>query len=257
MINDFGYEVHDRQFSQEVRLASPKGEFFDYVVGAYAFKQDLGNRIFTDLGPLADHNLIGANLNELNNVSSKVNGKIDTESYALFAQGTWHLTQRLDFSAGIRGTYEEKEANVKRFAPEGGGTPVVIPGVVDGNAIRAGQVGAYDTGDLHLYNAAPSFLARLSYHFSDDVLGYTSLSHGEKSGGVNLAVGSAPSAGAESLLVGPERANDAELGIKSQLFDQRLQLNANVFWTGVNGYQATTYYQPPGSLTGESVASRA
>ncbi|MFJ2426417.1 TonB-dependent receptor [Pseudomonas sp. NPDC087804] len=257
VINDFGYEVHDRQFSQEVRLASPKGEFFDYVVGAYAFKQDLGNRIFTDLGPLADLNLIGANLNALNNVSSKVNGKIDTESYALFAQGTCHLTQRLDFSAGIRGTYEEKEANVKRFAPEGGGTPVVIPGVVDGNAIRAGQVGAYDTGDLHLYNAAPSFLASLSYHFSDDVLGYTSLSHGEKSGGVNLAVGSAPSAGAESLLVGPERANDAELGIKSQLFDQRLQLNANVFWTGVNGYQATTYYQPPGSLTGYQLLTNA
>ncbi|MBE1189279.1 hypothetical protein IH740_31845, partial [Escherichia coli] len=50
--------------------------------------------------------------------------------------------------------------------------------------------------------------------FSDDLLGYASLSHGEKSGGVNLAVGSAPSAGADSLLVGPERANDAELGLK-------------------------------------------
>jgi hypothetical protein len=54
-----------------------------------------------------------------------------------------------------------------------------------------------------------------------------------------------PSAGADSLLVGPERANDAELGIKSTLFDRRLQLNANLFWTGINGYQATTYYQPP------------
>ncbi|WP_445178120.1 TonB-dependent receptor [Pseudomonas sp. McL0111] len=257
VINDFGYEVHDRQFSQEIRLASPKGEFFDYVLGAYAFKQNLGNRIFTNLGPLADLNLIGTNLNALNNVNSKVNGKVDTESYALFAQGTWHLTDRLDFSAGIRGTYEEKDASVQRFAPTGGGAPVVIPGVVDGNAVRASQVGAYDSGDLHIHNAAPSFLTSLSYHFNDDVLGYASLSHGEKSGGVNLAVGSAPSAGAESLLVGPERANDAELGIKSQLFDQRLQLNANVFWTGVNGYQATTYYQPPGSLTGYQLLTNA
>lgn len=257
VINDFGYEVHDRQFSQEIRLASPKGEFFDYVLGAYAFKQNLGNRIFTNLGPLADLNLIGTNLNALNNVNSKVNGKVDTESYALFGQGTWHLTDRLDFSAGIRGTYEEKDASVQRFAPTGGGAPVVIPGVVDGNAVRASQVGAYDSGDLHIHNAAPSFLTSLSYHFNDDVLGYASLSHGEKSGGVNLAVGSAPSAGAESLLVGPERANDAELGIKSQLFDQRLQLNANVFWTGVNGYQATTYYQPPGSLTGYQLLTNA
>ena len=257
VLRDFGYEVHDRQFSQEIRLASPKGEHFDYVLGAYAFKQNLGNRIFTDFGPLADLDLIGANLNALNNLDSKVNGKVDTESYALFAQGTWHLTPRLDFSAGLRGTYEEKEANVQRYAPTGGGAAVVIPGVVDGNAIRASQVGAYDSGNLHLHNAAPSMLASLSYRFSDDVLGYTSLSHGEKSGGVNLAVASAPSAGAESLLVGPERANDAELGIKSQLFDHRLQLNANLFWTGVNGYQATTYYQPLGALTGYQLLTNA
>jgi iron complex outermembrane receptor protein len=46
--------VHDRQFSQEIRLASPTGGAFDYVLGAYAFKQDLGNRYFTYLGPLAD-----------------------------------------------------------------------------------------------------------------------------------------------------------------------------------------------------------
>ena len=257
VIKDYGFEVHDRQFSQEIRLASPKGDFFDYVVGAYAFKQNLGNRIFTDFGPLADLDLIGANLNALNNINSKVNGKVNTESYALFAQGTWHLSDRLDFSAGIRGTYEEKEANVQRFAPTGGGPAVVIPGVVDGNAVRAGQVGAYDSGNLHMHNAAPSFLASVSYHFDDDVLGYASLSHGEKSGGVNLAVASAPSAGAESLLVGPERANDAELGVKSQLFDHRLQLNANVFWTGVNGYQATTYYQPPGALTGYQLLTNA
>jgi iron complex outermembrane receptor protein len=257
VIKNYGYEVHDRQFSQEIRLASPKGENFDYVVGAYAFKQDLGNRIFTDLGPLADRDLLGVNLNALNNVSSKVNGKVDTESFALFAQGTWHLTDRLDFTAGLRGTYEEKDANVQRFAPTGGGTAVVIPGVVDGYAIRAAQARAYDTGNLHLHNAAPSLLTSLSYRFTDDLLGYASLSHGEKSGGVNLAVASAPSAGAESLLVGPERANDAELGFKSQFFDHRLQLNSNLFWTGVNGYQATSYYQPPGSLTGYQLLTNA
>ena len=66
---------------------------------------------------------------------------------------------------------------------------------------------------------------------------------------MNLAVGSAPVAGADSLLVGPERANDAELGFKSTLLDRRLLLNANLFWTGIHGYQATTLYQAPGSPT--------
>ncbi|MFW4536400.1 TonB-dependent receptor [Pseudomonas aeruginosa] len=241
-INDTGVEVHDRQFSQEIRLASPTGGAFDYVVGAYAFRQNLGNKTFTSYGPLADLYLLGANLGALNDTYSKASGKIETDSFALFAQGTWHLTERLDFTAGLRGTYEEKNAKVERFAPLGG---AAVGGV--GAAVRNGQLGAYDSGDLSQYNFAPSALLSLSYQFSDDLLGYASLSHGEKSGGVNLAVGSAPSAGADSLLVGPERANDAELGLKSTLFDRRLLLNANLFWTGIHGYQATTLYQAPGS----------
>ncbi|HCW0291833.1 TPA: TonB-dependent receptor [Pseudomonas aeruginosa] len=241
-INDTGVEVHDRQFSQEIRLASPTGGAFDYVVGAYAFRQNLGNKTFTSYGPLADLYLLGANLGALNDTYSKANGKIETDSFALFAQGAWHLTERLDFTAGLRGTYEEKNAKVERFAPLGG---AAVGGV--GAAVRNGQLGAYDSGDLSQYNFAPSALLSLSYQFSDDLLGYASLSHGEKSGGVNLAVGSAPSAGADSLLVGPERANDAELGLKSTLFDRRLLLNANLFWTGIHGYQATTLYQAPGS----------
>ncbi|HBO4053620.1 TPA: TonB-dependent receptor [Pseudomonas aeruginosa] len=241
-INDTGVEVHDRQFSQEIRLASPTGGAFDYVVGAYAFRQNLGNKTFTSYGPLADLYLLGANLGALNDTYSKANGKIETDSFALFAQGTWHLSERLDFTAGLRGTYEEKNAKVERFAPLGG---AAVGGV--GAAVHNGQLGAYDSGDLSQYNFAPSALLSLSYQFSDDLLGYASLSHGEKSGGVNLAVGSAPSAGADSLLVGPERANDAELGLKSTLFDRRLLLNANLFWTGIHGYQATTLYQAPGS----------
>ncbi|HEJ4171772.1 TPA: TonB-dependent receptor [Pseudomonas aeruginosa] len=241
-INDTGVEVHDRQFSQEIRLASPTGGAFDYVVGAYAFRQNLGNKTFTSYGPLTDLYLLGANLGALNDTYSKANGKIETDSFALFAQGTWHLTELLDFTAGLRGTYEEKNAKVERFAPLGG---AAVGGV--GAAVRNGQLGAYDSGDLSQYNFAPSALLSLSYQFSDDLLGYASLSHGEKSGGVNLAVGSAPSAGADSLLVGPERANDAELGLKSTLFDRRLLLNANLFWTGIHGYQATTLYQAPGS----------
>lgn len=247
-----GVEVHDRQFSQEIRLASPTGGAFDYVVGAYVFNQNLGNKTFTDYGSQADLFLLGANLDALNNVSTKANGKIETDSYALFAQGTWHLTDRLDFTAGLRGTYEEKDANIKRFAPVGG---AAVTG--QAAAIRAAQLGAYDSGDLSLHNAAPSFLLSLAYRFDDDLLGYASLAHGEKSGGVNLAVGSAPVAGADSLLVGPERANDAELGFKSTLLDRRLLLNANLFWTGIHGYQATTLYQAPGSTNVVQVLANA
>ncbi|PWE42089.1 TonB-dependent receptor [Pseudomonas prosekii] len=230
-----GVSVEDKQYSQEFRLASPKGEFFDYVLGAYYFGNDLDNKSFANYGPQADI-WNGTPAGALANVDSVGKGHIKTDSFALFAQGTWHLTPRLDFTAGVRGTYEEKNASVTRAAPVGG---AAVTGAAA--TARRGRTGAYDSGDLHQYSASPSGLLNLSYRFTDDVLGYATLSHGEKSGGVNLAVGSAPTAGADSLLIGTERANNAELGFKSTLWDRRLQLNANVFWTQVNAYQTNAY----------------
>lgn len=230
-----GVSVEDKQYSQEFRLASPKGEFFDYVVGAYYFGSDLDNKSFAYYGPQADI-WNGTPAGALANVSSVGNGHIKTDSFALFAQGTWHLSERLDFTAGVRGTYEEKNASVSRNAPLGG---MAVAGAA-ANA-RRGRAGVYDSGDLNQYSSSPSGLLNLSYRITDDILGYATLSHGEKSGGVNLAVGSAPTAGADSLLIGTERANNAELGFKSTLWDRRLQLNANVFWTQVNAYQTNAY----------------
>lgn len=230
-----GVSVEDKQYSQEFRLASPKGEFFDYVVGAYYFGNDLDNKSFANYGPQADV-WNGTPAGALANVTSVGNGHIKTDSFALFAQGTWHLSERLDFTAGVRGTYEEKSAWVTRNAPLGG---AAVTGA--GATARRGRAGAYDSGDLNQYSSSPSGLLNLSYRITDDVLGYATVSHGEKSGGVNLAVGSAPVAGADSLLIGTERANNAELGFKSTLWDHRLQLNANVFWTQVNAYQTNAY----------------
>lgn len=232
-----GVSVRDKQYSQELRLASPTGGFFDYVLGAYYFKQDLDNKSFTYYGPQADiWNATPAGA--LANVTTLGNGHIDTDSYALFAQGTWHLTERLDFTAGVRGTYEEKSAWVTRDDPFGG---AAVTGAAA--TARQGRVGAYDSGDLSQYSFAPSGLLSLSYRFNDEVLGYASLSHGEKSGGVNLTVGAAPRLGTDSLQVGTERINNAELGVKSTLLDNRLQLNANLFWAQVHGYQANVYDQ--------------
>ncbi|WP_330114965.1 TonB-dependent receptor [Pseudomonas sp. JS3066] len=232
-----GVSVRDKQYSQEFRLASPTGGAFDYVLGAYYFKQDLDNHSFNFYGPQADiWNSTPAGA--LANVTSEGDGHIDTDSYALFAQGTWHLTERLDFTAGIRGTYEEKSAWVDRDAPDGG---AAVTGAAA--AARQGRVGAFDSGDLNQYSFSPSGLLSLSYQFNPDVLGYASLSHGEKSGGINLAVGAAPRLGTDSLLVGTERVNNAELGIKSTLLDHRLLLNANLFWAEVHGYQANVYDQ--------------
>ncbi|MBD1586181.1 TonB-dependent receptor [Pseudomonas sp. C2L12B] len=235
VMRNVGQSARDKQYSQELRLASPLGEHFDYVLGGYYFRQQMHNTVFTYYGPLAD-TWNGTPQGALNNVDSLGHGHVDTDSFATFAQGTWHLAPRLDFTLGLRGTYERKRARVTRDAPVGGAEVSVAVA-----AARASRVGAYDSAELSLYSFSPSALVSLAWHINEQLLGYASLSHGEKSGGVNLSVASAPVAGADSLLIGSERANDAELGIKTTLLGQRLLLNANLFWTLVHGYQTNAY----------------
>ncbi|WAH55867.1 TonB-dependent receptor [Pseudomonas silvicola] len=230
-----GVDVHDREWSQEFRLASPKGTYFDYVLGAYYFGQSLNNESFTRYGPKADI-WTGTPTGALNNVNSYGYGHIDVDSYALFAQGTWHLTPKLDLTAGVRATYEEKSGWVNREAPEGG---AAVTGAAATS--RQAQIGAYDSGNVGLHATSPSGLLSLAYHVDDNLMGYASLSHGEKSGGINMTVASAPTAGADSLLVGTERANAAELGLKSSWWDHRVTFNTDVFWTQVDGYQTNAY----------------
>jgi iron complex outermembrane receptor protein len=226
-----GQSAKHRQFTQELRWASAPGAV-DTVAGAYYYYQELENNAFTVNGPLADRfngNPVGA----WNDVTSNSPGTLRVNSYALFGQATWHATDRWDLTAGLRGTYEDKRVRVIRYAPVG---PTVAGPAL---TVRNARYGAYDSGPLALHQSSPSALLSAGYKAWDDVLLYASLSHGEKSGGINLQVPGA--AGAASLLVGAERANAAELGVKSTLLNRRLQLNANLFATVVHGYQSNAY----------------
>lgn len=228
---NMGASANASQFSQEIRFASPKDDTFDYVVGAYYFKGNVGNNLFYNYGPQADA-WFGLPAGALSNVSSRMPSRVSTDSYALFGQGTWHLDPQWDLTVGLRGTYEEKTGRVKRYAPSG--DPVTGAAL----AARNARLGAYDSGNLKISGSSPSGLVSLSYKATPNLMVYTSLTHGEKSGGINPTV---PSNGASSLLIGPERANDAELGFKSTLWDERVTFNANLFWTWITGYQATSW----------------
>ena len=134
----------------------------------------------------------------------------------------------------MRGTSEDKVARVARDAPTGGAS-------VSGAALaaRTARYGAFDSGELTLRQFSPTGLLSVGYKAGEDVLLYSSLSHGEKSGGINLTVPGA--GGVASLTVGSERANALELGVKSALLNRRLQLNGNLFWTVLHGYQSNAY----------------
>ncbi|MGV7209928.1 TonB-dependent receptor [Oxalobacteraceae bacterium A2-2] len=234
-----GALARHRQFTQELRLATPQGREVESVVGAYYYYQNLDNTNFTDNGALADK-FNGTPTGAWANVSSLADGHLRVNSYALFGQSIWHIDPRWDLTGGLRATYEDKRAYEIRYAPTGGAA-------VSGAALasRNARYGAFDSGDVRLNNLSPSALLTLAYKLDTDVLAYASLSHGEKSGGINLTVPGA--AGVASLKVDNEKANNAELGVKSNFWERRAQVNASLFANIVRGYQNNAY--DPATLT--------
>lgn len=247
---DGGFIVKHKQFSQEVRLASPVGANFDYVLGAYYYHQNIQDDFLIQLGPKADILLLNSTngLGLVDNTSNLSHGKSTTDSYALFGQGNWHINEQWEFTGGLRGTYEGKDARSTRGSIIGGTPLAAYPAAVRPivAATRAALGSPYDSGDLHVSGRAPSGLATLSYKVTPDFLTYGTLSHGEKSGGVNISgVGSAPTLGAESLKIRPEKANNFELGFKSKWLNSRLLVNLNYFQSRISDYQTNAFVQGP------------
>ena len=166
----------------------------------------------------------------LNNGLTVTRQYLQTESIAAFGQATWHLTDRLGLTGGLRQTFEDKSTHVTRDAATG--------------TCRHSRMAfpAYDSGDLELSDDNLAALLSLDYRITDDVLGYASVSRGAKSGGINPPVPAA-GFGVESLYIDAEEATDAELGVKSTLFDGNVVANINLFWTRVRDYQATQLAQ--------------
>ena len=238
-INPTGGTVnHQRQFSQELRLASAGNRRIDWVVGAYYFHQivrgygsySLGSAAANWNYPTTDPVVANAALNGFRSDSDLIPV---TDSYAAFAQATWKITDALRLTGGLRFTHEKKTGVFDQFT-------VVAPGLTGLTAAQqaAAQrlrdtlypVVSYRTG---LSNNSLSGLLSLAYKVAPDALVYASYSHGGKAGGLSLGVLPA----GVSAAVKQERVEAYEIGVKSQLFGRRLTANLAGFWNDVSNYQ--------------------
>ena len=210
------------QFSQELRLSNKTGSPVDFTVGLYYFDQDLTAVSATDFSDRAANYLANsatppAAFLGFNSVVTRIFADVKTESYAAFAQVTWHVTPQLDLTSGIRGTYERKAASV--FRPS--------------NAVQARYQSNLETDGFD-----PSWTASIAYKPQEGLTGYATYSRGVKSGGISPVV---PGAGitTEQLLVDPETTDNFEAGLKSVFADNRVRLNLSFFYQKVRNYQST------------------
>lgn len=222
-----GFNVDQNQFSQEVRLASSANKTFDYVLGAYYYYQDIKNNNSYKTGTHA----LAATTSLPNNAYLSGLGHSKTNSHAIFGQSTWHVMPKFDLMVGLRLTSERKSGQVQQANIE----PIIY-------TMLSPLFKAYDTGHLRRTDHSLASLVTASYQFDPDVLGFVTLSTGEKSGGYNLNSVATPAAvlGNSALNVNPEKARNIEIGLKNSLLDNRLFININGFLTKVKDYQAVT-----------------
>ena len=159
----------------------------------------------------------------------------DTDSYAAFGQGIWHIDEQLSLTVGVRYTYETKDGSYNETVSGGmdlTGLPAATAAADQALKNNFGVATAYSTKED---NGAVSGLLNLSYQLSGDILTYLTYSRGSKSGGLNLT---ALPAGI-SPVVHSETIDSYEAGVKSTLLDHRLTLNAALYWENDKNYQGT------------------
>ncbi|HWA62790.1 MAG TPA: TonB-dependent receptor [Caulobacteraceae bacterium] len=220
--------TRDHQISEELRLASKPGRF-SWQAGFYLFRQTLKdhyvlNQFGTDASafyttyvrlanPAAAAIVIAPGSQYIGDTLAR------TDSVAAFGQANYKLTDRLTLTGGVRFTHDERH------------------GISDTSTL--GTPYAATSLPFH-YNVTVSsgnwsYLASASYRLGAHGSVYGSYSTGYKAAGLNL--NAAVTAGSP-LVLQPETVRDGELGIKQRLFGDRLDLDANLFWTELKGLQA-------------------
>jgi outer membrane receptor protein involved in Fe transport len=241
--SDEDYDQH----SLEIRLESTEFDAVEYLVGAFYQKSSLdfyegnnfGLSLFNPLSP---------------NLSRDMKLKQDTDTWSVFGSTTWSITDDVRAIFGLRYQEEKKDGkHISRNYPTGiapetydllqaGGSP--IASALD--AVYAGAIGSYEHNYKKTLNdEVVSWLVKFEYDFNYDVMGYVSVSNGNKAGGFDARnVGPDTALGLDQWNFDPEKALNYEMGIKSSLLDGRVRLNATVFQTTVEDYQVAIYTPP-------------
>ena len=237
------------QWSQEFRLSSNGANRIDWTVGLYAFHQAVETHGVTEYGADAAYWLTAAGTPDalLDGYTVFNDSRIETDSYAVFGQLTWHITDRLHLTPGLRFTSEEK-AGWYIATVEGGLETTDATLISRRNGVARPQ--AYDAS---LSDEDLSGQVALSYEITPDILAYGSFARGYKSGGINMAgIPNLPNGqpALTNAVVEPETVTTYELGLKTQFFDRRVTANLAAYRTDIEDYQANVVDTGPGALRG-------
>lgn len=218
-------------FSQELRL-NGESERMRWVTGLYYLSID--NK--SDNGLKAPANsIINAGLGAPLDIG--VQADLQTDSYSVFGQIEYDISETVVITGGVRVIQEEKEFDVGLgfFLSQGNNT--VNQGEFLDNPAGAGSPFFYqdESSDTHWAGKL-----QLDYRPNDDLLLYAGVNRGVKAGSYNAPLlGSYLGSGGDAALPYDEEVLISyESGFKSTLGDGNTRLNGSLFYYDYTDYQA-------------------
>jgi len=199
------------QYSQELRLASPKGEFLEYVGGLFymhgkdteTYQRTLITTTRQDRG-VADYSTTN-------------------DSSSVFGEATFNFRPDLRLIAGLRWTHDELEYDHRRVSTSATTVSGIQPATSSSGSVdedgKSGRLG-------------------LQYDLSDSVTSYVTYSRGYKGPAYNVFFNMQPR---DTDALKPETSNTWEVGIKATSWNNRLTTNLAVFHSDYDNYQANFY----------------
>lgn len=247
-------EYHERYggssqtFTNELRLESPDGNRFGWIVGTY-YLHDKTN----SFGQLGLYSPINFGVD-----GAAYDFDTKTDNLAGFASVSYEVTPKFKLTAGGRYTWEKKSIGgvAYDYATQPGN---VFDASVPKNVYIDTANGIYNDGfgnDLDPVPGSRSWKkftwdASADYKATEDVLLFARVARGFRSGAYNTYVASPGDLG----VYDPETLTSYEAGIKTSWLDRKLTLNATAFHYDIDDMQVTVL-QSVGTRTQNAAAAR-
>jgi iron complex outermembrane receptor protein len=190
------------QFTQEIRLASDTDEVLNWQVGAFYYDSSF-------------------NVTSIDGFFGATTVFHDNTTWAVFGQTSYDVNDKLNLSAGLRYTDDEKSLRVGEQN-------------VDGFALVIDEASIQDYEDITVDDSQVSWELSANYKVDNNTSLFARLANGFRAQtiqGRDVAFEGNPSV-AES-----ETINSVEVGFKSDLLDNTLRLNAATFYYVIDDIQ--------------------
>jgi iron complex outermembrane receptor protein len=203
---------HSDSASEELRIASNGATRLSYVAGAIVSRYK-----FNLLQPV----LIGTALTGLPAPITQINARSQTaDSYAVFGQAVFKITDQWSVTGGLRKTNDYKKALVQPTVP--------------------GPSGEFKASFNNL-----SAEAGTEYHFAGDKLAYFRFSQGYRAGGINSSASELAAVNSYR----PETVNAYEIGLKTEWLNRTLTANLSAFIYNYRDFQVLEVQPFSGGFT--------